>query len=85
MSHNTSFRCKLANKGLHLQLQCGGFLAEKWLGKPAPEPFSEGMTPSLRKVCQAPFIHSTPPRLVPDAPVVIFTKSLANAPYSISR
>ncbi|QVM05500.1 hypothetical protein D8B26_000207 [Coccidioides posadasii str. Silveira] len=28
---------------------CGGFLSEKWLGKPAPEAFSEGMTPSLRK------------------------------------
>ncbi|KAI1926895.1 hypothetical protein LOZ64_000025 [Ophidiomyces ophidiicola] len=28
---------------------CGGFLADKWRGKPAPDAFAEGMTPSLRK------------------------------------
>ncbi|TGO82981.1 hypothetical protein BPOR_0723g00020 [Botrytis porri] len=28
---------------------CGGFLAEKWVGKPAPNLFDENMTPSHRK------------------------------------
>ena len=28
---------------------CGGFLAEKWLGRPAPNLFDENMTPSHRK------------------------------------
>jgi diketogulonate reductase-like aldo/keto reductase len=30
--------------------QCGGFIAEKWLGKPEPELYSNGITPSQRKV-----------------------------------
>jgi Aldo/keto reductase family len=30
--------------------QCGGFLAEKWLGQPEPETFDEKLTPSHRKV-----------------------------------
>ncbi|KAI5283728.1 hypothetical protein KEM54_001904 [Ascosphaera aggregata] len=28
---------------------CGGFLAEKWIGEQEPDPFSDKMTPSLRK------------------------------------
>ncbi|KLJ07018.1 hypothetical protein EMPG_17493 [Blastomyces silverae] len=28
---------------------CGGFLAEKWIGKDEPDAFGAGMTPSLRK------------------------------------
>ncbi|EDN07410.1 predicted protein [Histoplasma mississippiense (nom. inval.)] len=28
---------------------CGGFLSEKWIAKDEPDPFSTGMTPSLRK------------------------------------
>lgn len=28
---------------------CGGFLADKWLGKPAPNLFDQNMTPSHRK------------------------------------
>ena len=30
-------------------MQCGGFLAEKWLHKPEPELFSDEITPSQRK------------------------------------
>lgn len=29
---------------------CGGFLADKWLGEPVPAMYSDGMTPSHRKV-----------------------------------
>jgi len=32
-----------------LALQCGGFLADKWIGKDEPDVFGEAMTPSLRK------------------------------------
>ncbi|KAJ1330847.1 aldo/keto reductase [Microdochium nivale] len=28
---------------------CGGFLSEKWLGKPEPSPYDEAVTPSQRK------------------------------------
>ncbi|KAI9729302.1 MAG: hypothetical protein M1834_006973 [Cirrosporium novae-zelandiae] len=28
---------------------CGGFIADKWLGKPQPDLYGEGMTPSHRK------------------------------------
>ncbi|KAL1634361.1 hypothetical protein SLS56_002371 [Neofusicoccum ribis] len=29
---------------------CGGFLSERWVGKPKPSIFSEEITPSQRKV-----------------------------------
>ena len=32
------------------QLQCGGFLADKWLGAAEPDPYSGNLTPSQRKV-----------------------------------
>lgn len=35
----------------YTQLQCGGFLADKWLGAPEPDPYSGNLTPSQRKVC----------------------------------
>ena len=31
-------------------LQCGGFLADEWLGKAEPEAYQSSMTPSQRKV-----------------------------------
>lgn len=30
--------------------KCGGFIADKWLGQPEPELFSNNITPSQRKV-----------------------------------
>lgn len=36
--------------GTNWKRQCGGFIAEKWLDKPEPDLFSDGITPSQRKV-----------------------------------
>lgn len=33
-----------------MRLQCGGFLPDKWLGKPEPGLYDESITPSQRKV-----------------------------------
>jgi hypothetical protein len=32
--------------------QCGGFLADAWLDRPEPDPYSGALTPSQRKVSQ---------------------------------
>lgn len=40
------------------RLQCGGFLADKWLGEPQPDPYRDSITPSQRKVCHSMFIVS---------------------------
>lgn len=42
----------LLNRAAHYltpYTQCGGFLSEKWLGKPEPSPYDEAVTPSQRK------------------------------------
>jgi hypothetical protein len=36
---------------LTLCFQCGGFLADKWLGAPEPDSYAGNLTPSQRKVC----------------------------------
>jgi hypothetical protein len=33
-----------------MRLQCGGFLSDKWLGKPEPGLYDQSITPSQRKV-----------------------------------
>lgn len=37
----------------HHPHQCGGFLADEWLGKPEPGAYENSMTPSQRKVSVA--------------------------------
>ncbi|WEW57046.1 hypothetical protein PRK78_002505 [Emydomyces testavorans] len=63
------------------QVQCGGFLAEKWLGKPAPEAFSEAMTPSLRKVTSLPpslppYLPSLPSRPPTKTPIIQYLEMI---------
>lgn len=35
---------------MNSKLQCGGFLADKWIGEPEPDPYSGSLNPSQRKV-----------------------------------
>ena len=36
----------------HLDRQCGGFLADQWIGLPEPDPYGDKLSPSQRKVRQ---------------------------------